>query len=316
MTARERAPKLGRAAKSEGTMRAVKTTLLLTVLTLLLVFGGQALAGQRGMTIALVMAVVMNGGAYFFSDKIALKSSGAKPVSREEAPRLYAVMERLAAKAGLPMPKLYLIAQAAPNAFATGRNPSHASVAVTEGLLQLMDDEELEGVIAHELSHVRNYDILTSSIAATLAGAISWIASMGRWAMIFGGWGGDSRDRRGGGLSTLLVILVAPIAALLLQLGVSRQREYQADESGAKMVGHPYGLMRALEKLGAYNKRIPMDISPSTSALCIVAPLTAGQLTAGLFSTHPPLEKRIEALRNMSVTRCAERRRGAGGGKA
>jgi len=284
-------------------MKTFKTTLLLTALTLLLVLGGKAIAGQHGMTIALIIAVVMNGGAYFFSDKIALASSGAQPVSREQAPRLYAVMERLCGKANLPMPKLYVIPQAAPNAFATGRNPSHASVAVTAGLLELMDDDELEGVIAHELSHVRNYDILTSSIAATLAGAITWIASMGRWAMIFGGWGGRDNDREGGGLAALLMIILAPLAALLLQLGISRQREYQADASGARMVGHPYGLMKALEKLGAYNKRIPMDIPPSTSALCIVAPLTAGQMLSSLFSTHPPLDQRIEALRNMQITR-------------
>ncbi len=284
-------------------MRAIKTTLLLTALTLLLVLGGQALGGKAGLTYGLVMAVVMNGTAYFFSDKIALRSSGAQPVTREQAPRLYAVMERLSAKANLPMPKLYLIPQPAPNAFATGRNPSHASVAVTEGLLQLMDDEELEGVIAHELSHVRNYDILTSSIAATLAGAITWIAYMGRWALFFTGYGGDSRDRRGGGLAALLMLFVAPIAAMLMQLGISRQREYQADASGATMVGHPYGLMRALQKLGEYNKRIPMDIPPTTSALCIVAPLNARQMFSGLFSTHPPLEKRIEILRNMTVTR-------------
>jgi heat shock protein HtpX len=244
----------------------------------------------------------MNGTAYFLSDRIALKSAGAQPVTREQEPRLYAVMERLAAKADLPMPTIYLIPQPAPNAFATGRNPSHASVAVTAGLMELMDDEELEGVIAHELSHVRNYDILTSSIAATLAGAITWIAHMGRWAMIFGGWG-NSRDRRGGGLGALLMLFVAPIAALLMQLGISRQREYQADASGAQMVGHPYGLARALEKLGAYNKRIPMNISPTTSALCIVAPLSAGQMFSGLFSTHPPLEKRIAILRAMTITR-------------
>jgi heat shock protein HtpX len=283
-------------------MRAIKTTLLLTALTLLLVLGGSALGGRRGITLGLILAVAMNGTAYFFSDRIALKSSGAQPVTREQEPRLYAVMERLAAKANLPMPKLYLIPQPAPNAFATGRNPSHASVAVTAGLMELMDDEELEGVIAHELSHVRNYDILTSSIAATLAGAITWIAHMGRWALIFGGWG-DSRDRRGGGMGALLMLFVAPIAALLMQLGISRQREYQADASGAQMVGHPYGLARALEKLGAYNKRIPMNISPTTSALCIVAPLSAGQMFSGLFSTHPPLEKRIEILRHMSITR-------------
>lgn len=286
-------------------MRAIKTTLLLTALTLLLLYVGQAFGGRNGMTMALVFAVIMNGTAYFFSDKIALMSSGAAPISREQAPRLYAVMERLAGKANLPMPKLYLIPQAAPNAFATGRNPSHASVAVTQGLLQLMDDEELEGVIAHELSHVRNYDILTSSIAATIAGAITWLAQMGKFAMIFGGWGGggDNREREGGGIAALLMLILAPIAALLLQLGISRQREYQADASGAKMVGHPYGLVRALEKLGAYNKRIPMDISPSTSALCIVAPRTAGQIIAGLFSTHPPLEERIARLQNMTITR-------------
>jgi heat shock protein HtpX len=284
-------------------MKTLKTALLLTALTLLLVLGGKAIAGQQGMTIALVIAVVMNAGAYFFSDKIALASSGAQPVSREEAPRLYAVMERLCGKASLPMPKLYVIPQPAPNAFATGRNPSHASVAVTAGFLQLMDDDELEGVIAHELSHVRNYDILTSSIAATLAGAITWIASMGRWAMIFGGWGSRDDDRDGGGLAALLMIILAPLAALLLQLGISRQREYQADASGARMVGHPYGLMKALEKLGAYNKRIPMDIPPSTSALCIVAPLTVGRMMSSLFSTHPPLADRIETLRNMQITR-------------
>jgi heat shock protein HtpX len=285
-------------------MKTIKTTLLLTALTLLLLFLGQTFGGRGGMTFALVIAVLMNGTAYFFSDKIALMSSGAVPISREQSPRLYRVMERLAGKANLPMPKLYMIPQPAPNAFATGRNPSHASVAVTQGLMELMDDEELEGVIAHELSHVRNYDILTSSIAATIAGAVTWIAEMGRWGMILGGWGGRDNDNRGGGgLGAILMLFLAPVAALFLQLGISRQREYQADASGAKMVGHPQGLIRALEKLGAYNKRIPMDISPSTSALCIVAPLSPGQVFSGLFSTHPPLADRIAALRNMSVTR-------------
>jgi heat shock protein HtpX len=279
-------------------MKTFKTAFLLTALTLVLLALGQAFGGERGMTLALVFAILMNGGAYFFSDKIALMSSGAQPISKEQAPRLYAVMERLSAKANLPMPKLYLIPQPAPNAFATGRNPSHASVAVTQGLLELMNDDELEGVIAHELSHVRNYDILTSSIAATLAGAITWIARMGFW------FGGDGDDReRGSGLTGLLMLIVAPFAALLLQLGISRQREYQADASGAKMVGHPYGLISALEKLGAYNKRIPTDIPPSTAALCIVAPLATGQFVSGLFSTHPPLADRIAALRNMTVTR-------------
>ncbi len=285
-------------------MKTFKTAFLLTALTLLLLAVGQSFGGRNGMTLALAFAILMNGTAYFFSDKIALMSAGAVPISREQAPRLYAVMERLAGKASLPMPKLYMIPQAAPNAFATGRNPSHASVAVTQGLMDLMDDEELEGVIAHELSHVRNYDILTSSIAATVAGAITWVAEMGRWAMIFGGWGGGrDDDREGGGLTAILMLILAPLAAMLLQLGISRQREYQADASGAKMVGHPYGLIRALEKLGAYNKRIPMDISPSTSSLCIVAPLTAGQVFSSLFSTHPQLADRIARLRNMTITR-------------
>jgi heat shock protein HtpX len=279
-------------------MKTLKTAFLLTALTLLLLFLGLAFGGERGMTMALVFAVLMNGTAYFFSDKIALMSSGAQPISKEQAPRLYEVMERLAAKSNLPMPKMFLIPQAAPNAFATGRNPSHASVAVTQGLMELMDDEELEGVIAHELSHVRNYDILTSSIAATIAGAITWVARMGFW---FGGGGGNRE--RGGGLTGILMLILAPFAALLLQMGISRQREYQADASGARMVGHPYGLIRALEKLGAYNKRIPMDVPPTTSALMIVQPLSAGQLFSSLFSTHPPLADRIAQLRAMTVVR-------------
>ena len=282
-------------------MKTLKTTFLLTALTLLLLFLGASFGGERGMMLALVVAVLMNGTAYFFSDKIALASSGAQPISREEAPRLYAVMERLAAKASLPMPKLYLIPQPAPNAFATGRNPSHASVAVTQGLLDLMNDDELEGVIAHELSHVRNYDILTSSIAATLAGAIMWIGRMGRIGMMFGGMGGRG-DRRGGGITALLMLILAPFAALLLQLGISRQREYQADASGVKMIGQQYGLISALEKLGAYNQKIPSNIPPSTAALCIVAPFAPGQFLSGLFSTHPPLADRIAELRNMTIT--------------
>src|SRR6202165_4850524 len=236
-------------------MKILRTGVLLILLSVMLVVVGGAIGGQNGLKIALGIAVLMNGISYFFSDKIALASSGAERVSREQVPRLYEVMERLAAKARLPMPKLYVIPEPAPNAFATGRNPQHASVAVTQGLKELMNDDELEGVIAHELSHVRNYDILTSSIAATIAGAITWIASMGRWAMIFGGFGGSRDNRNGGGLAALLMLIVAPIAALLIQLGISRQREFSADASGAKMVGHPYGWISALEKLGAYNKR-------------------------------------------------------------
>jgi heat shock protein HtpX len=284
-------------------MKTFKTAFLLTALTLLLLVIGQRVGGRDGMTIALVFAIVMNGVAYFYSDKIALMSSGARPISREEAPRLYAVMERLAGKANLPMPKLYMVPQMAPNAFATGRNPSHASVAVTQGLMELMNDEELEGVIAHELSHVRNYDILTSSIAATIAGAVTWVANMGQWGFMLGGWGGGDNDREGGGITALIMLFAAPIAAMLLQLGISRQREYQADASGARMVGYPNGLISALEKLGAYNKRIPTDMPPSTAALCIVAPLSGRAFFANLFSTHPPLEDRIARLRAMSITR-------------
>lgn len=285
-------------------MRILRTAFLLTALTLVLMAIGSYFGGRGGMTMALIFAVIMNAFAYFFSDKIALMSSGAQPVTREQLPRLYMVMERLAAKMNLPVPRLYVIPEAAPNAFATGRNPRHASVAVTEGLLQLMNDDELEGVIAHELSHVRNYDILISSIAATIAGAITYVASMGRWAMIFGGWGGSRDDDRegGGGLAAILMLFLAPLAALLLQLGISRQREYSADATGARLVGQPYGLISALEKLGAYNKRIPTtNLAPATAALCIVKPMFGGGTLSALFSTHPPLEERIAALREMTV---------------
>src|ERR1700681_4385446 len=282
-------------------MRIIRTAFLLGVLTLFLMMVGQYFGGRNGMTLGLGIAICTNAFAYFFSDKIALLSSGARPVSREELPRLYAVMERLAAKANLPVPKLYVIPEAAPNAFATGRNPRHASVAVTEGLLQLMNDDELEGVIAHELSHVRNYDILISSIAATIAGAITYLARMGYWANLFG-YGGRNDDREGGGFTGILMLIVAPLAAMLLQLGISRQREYSADATGARMVGQPYGLISALQNLGAYNKRIPTTaLSPTTSALCIVKPMFGSETLSSLFSTHPPLEERIAALREMTV---------------
>lgn len=284
-------------------MKILRTSVLLILLSVLLVVAGGAIGGERGLKVALAFAVLINGGSYFFSDKIALASSGAVPVSREQAPRLYEVMERLAGKANLPLPKLYLISEAAPNAFATGRNPRHASVAVTQGLLELMNDEELEGVIAHELSHVRNYDILTTSIAATMAGAITYLAEMGRWGMIFGGFGRDrDDDREGGGIAAILMIFLAPFAALLLQLFLSRTREYSADETGARMVGQPYGLISALQKLGAYNQRIPTTaLSPSTSALCIAKPLFGSGTISSLFSTHPKIEDRIVALRAMTI---------------
>ena len=279
-------------------MRVLRTTFLLTALTLVLITVGAYFGGRNGMTMALVFAAVGNAFAYFFSDKIALWSSGAQPVTREQLPRLYEVMERLAAKASLPVPKLYVVPEAAPNAFATGRNPSHASVAVTEGLMQLMTDDELEGVIAHELSHVRNYDILISSIAATIAGAITYAARMGLWF----GFGGRDDDREGGGFAAILMLILAPLAAMLLQLGISRQREYSADATGARMIGQPYGLISALQKLGAYNRRIPTTaVSPTTAVLCIVKPMFGSGTLSSLFSTHPPLEDRIAALREMTV---------------
>jgi len=280
----------------------IKTVLVLGALSGLLLLAGDTYGGPNGLTMALGFAILMNGGAYFFSDKIALASSGAQAVTREEAPKLYQVVERLCGKANLPMPKLYVIPEQAPNAFATGRNPSHASVAVTVGLMKLMNEEELEGVIAHELSHVRNYDILTTSIAATIAAAITFLAHIARWAMIFGGVRNSDDRRGGGGLSMLLMVFLAPIAALILQMMLSRKRELAADETGARLVGYPNGLISALEKLGAYNQRIPMATSPAASSLYIVKPLTGGGFSS-LFSTHPPLEERIAALRQMVITR-------------
>ncbi len=272
-----------------------KTAFLLTAMTLLLLVIGQALGGRNGMTIALIFAGVMNFVSYFFSDKIALAMYRAKPVTREELPRAYEIVERLTQRVGLPMPKIYVIPTDSPNAFATGRNPSHASVAVTQGILQLLTDEELEGVLAHELGHVRNRDILISSIAATLAGAITYIARMGYWASLFGGYGRDDRDRGGGGIGAILMLILAPFAAMLIQLAVSRSREYQADETGAHFTGNPYALASALEKLDAYSKRRPMLASPSTAHLFIIQPMV-GIDFASLFSTHPPIAKRIERL--------------------
>jgi len=274
-----------------------KTAFLLTTLTLLLMFFGRYFGGQNGMLLALVFAAVMNFVSYFYSDKIALAMYRAQPVTREQLPRAYAAVERLTQKIGLPMPKIYVIPTESPNAFATGRNPQHASVAVTHGILQLLTDEELEGVLAHELGHVSNRDILISSVAATLAGAITMIASMGRWAMIFGGYGGRDRDRgNGGGLAALFMLFVAPIAASLIQLAVSRSREYQADATGAHFTGNPYALASALQKIDAYSRRIPMQATPSTAHLFIMQPFLGGMSFGSLFSTHPPIAKRIERL--------------------
>jgi heat shock protein HtpX len=272
-----------------------KTAFLLTLLTLLLMFIGRFFGGQNGMLLALVFAAVMNFVSYFYSDKIALAMYRAQPVTREELPRAYAAVERLTQKIGIPMPKIYVIPNESPNAFATGRNPQHASVAVTQGILNLLNDEELEGVLAHELGHVNNRDILISSVAATVAGAITMLASMGRFAMIFGGMGGDRDERRGGGLGALLMLILAPIAASLIQLAVSRSREYQADATGAHFTGNPYALASALGKLDAYSRRLPLQATPSTAHLFIIQPFL-GMNFGSLFSTHPPIAKRIERL--------------------
>jgi len=276
-------------------MNTFKSTLMLVGLMLLLVFIGERIGGQNGMLIAFAISVAMNFTAYFFSDKIALKMYRAQPVTREQMPRAYEVVERLAAKDGIPMPKIYMIPSESPNAFATGRNPQHASVAVTHGILGLLNDEELEGVLAHELGHVKNRDILTSSIAATLAGAITMIARMGYWASLFGGYGGRGGRDRGGGLGGLLMLIVAPIAASLIQLAISRSREYEADATGAHTTGNPYALASALQKLEDYSKRLPLQATASTAHLFIIAPLIGGGV-GSLFSTHPPTKERIRRL--------------------
>src|SRR5438552_7330380 len=267
-----------------------KTAFLLTALTLLLMSIGRVFGGPNGMLLALVVAAVLNFVSYFFSDKLALAANRAQPVTREQLPRAYQIVERLTQRVGLPMPKIYVLPTDSPNAFATGRNPAHASVAVTHGILGLLNDEELEGVLAHELGHVNNRDILISSIAATIAGAITYVA---RFGFFFGGMG-DRDDRRGGGAGSLLMIL-APIAAVLIQLAVSRSREYQADETGAHFTGNPYALASALAKLDAYSRRVPMAATPSTAHLFIIQPLL-GMNFGSLFSTHPPVAKRIERL--------------------
>jgi heat shock protein HtpX len=275
----------------------LKTTLLLGLMTGLFLAVGYWWGGDQGIVIALVLAAVMNFASYFFSDKIALAMSGAQPVSREDAARLYAIVERLAGKANIPVPKIYLIPTDSPNAFATGRNPHHASVAVTRGILELCDDEEIEGVLAHELGHVRNRDILTSAVVATLAGAITMIARIAYWGELFGfGGGGGSDNRRGGALSFLAMIIVAPLAAALIQLAISRSREYEADHTGAEITGNPHALARALDKIDKWSKRLPMNVSPSMAHMFICQPLTSGEFISGLFSTHPPIPKRIERL--------------------
>jgi heat shock protein HtpX len=273
-----------------------KTTLLLGVLTALIVWIGHLFGGRQGMVLAFILAIGMNFFSYWYSDRIVLKMYRAREVTPQENPRLYEMVSHLAGRADLPVPRIYIIPDDSPNAFATGRNPEHAVVAVTEGLLQFMDREEIMGVLSHELAHVKNRDVLIGSIAATLAGAIMIVASMARWTAFLGG---GSDDDKGGGLGAVGLIvmsILAPIAAMLIQMAISRSREYHADASGASFAGQPYGLANALEKLGAYSRRLPMQASPQTAHMFIVNPLRGGNF-ANWFSTHPPLEERIARLR-------------------
>lgn len=281
----------------------LRTTILLGALTGIIMAMGQWLGGAQGMTIAFIFAIIMNFGSYWFSDKIVLSMYGARQVSEADAPMLYRIVHNLTLKAGMPMPKIYIIPMEGANAFATGRNPQHAAVAVTQGIMRLMNERELTGVLAHELGHVRNRDILISSIAATLAGVIVHVAYMAQWAAIFGGFGNrDDREGGGGALSLILMAILAPLAAAIIQMAISRTREYAADDSGARLCGDPLALASALRKLGMASERIPLDASPQTSHLFIVNPLS-GQSFARLFSTHPPLEERIERLERMAGQR-------------
>ncbi len=274
-------------------MSTLKTTLLLSLLTAVLIAFGGFFGGQQGIVIAFVIAVVMNVGSYWFSASIVLRTSGAQPATEAEYPGLHRMTERLVQRAGLPKPDLYIIPTKVPNAFATGRNPEHAAVAVTQGLMELLDEQELEGVVAHELAHVKNRDILISSIAATIAGAIMMLATMARFSALFGG----GRDRDGNIFGVLAMAILAPIAAMMVQMAISRTREYKADATGADMVGHPQGLASALRRLEQVNQRVPAEMSPASPAtahMYIVRPFAGG--LGNLFSTHPPMQDRIERL--------------------
>ncbi|WP_419661226.1 HtpX: protease HtpX homolg [Desulfosarcina variabilis str. Montpellier] len=276
----------------------LKTTVLLAGMTVLIMLAGNLMGGRQGMIIALVLAAGMNFFSYWFSDKMVLKMYRAREVSAQEAPDLYGMVQTLARQASLPMPKVYIIPEQAPNAFATGRNPDHAVVAVTEGLLSLMGRQEIMGVLAHELAHVKNRDILIGTIAATMAGAIMMLASMARWSAIFGGMSRDDDNGGGGMIGMIVMAIIAPIAAMIIQMAVSRSREYLADATGARIAGTPEGLATALEKLGAYSRQIPMSANPSTAHMFIVNPLS-GKSLQNLFSTHPPMEERISRLRGV-----------------
>ena len=279
-------------------MNGLKTAALLGLMTAIVLGIGHYFGGNRGMVIAFVVAGIMNFVSYWFSDRIVLAMYRAKPLESRDAPELYDILRNLTLKAGLPMPKLYMIPTDAPNAFATGRDQDHAVVAVTEGILRLLNREELEGVLAHELSHVSNRDILISSVAATLAGAIMLVARIAQFGLYFGGYGGRSNDRNGNPITLLLMVIVAPLAAMLIQLAISRSREYGADESGARITGNARGLASALQKLQTASQRRPMAADPATAHLFIIKPFSGQALTA-LFSTHPPTEKRIERLHEL-----------------
>jgi len=278
-------------------MNGLKTTALMVSLTLMLVFIGGILGGRTGMTFALVMAFGINFITYWFSDKIVLRMYSAKQVSESEAPVLYGIVRRLSQKAEIPMPKVYIMEQDQPNAFATGRNPEHGVVAATTGIMRILSNEELEGVIAHELAHIKNRDILVSTVAASIAGAISYLAQMAQWAMIFGGGRRDD-DERGSPVAAIVMMIVGPIAAMLIQMAISRSREFGADAGGARISGNPLYLAGALKKLQLASQRIPMDANPATAHMFIVSPLSGGGMLK-LFSTHPPMEERIARLESM-----------------
>ena len=287
----------------------VRTTILLAVMTALILWIGQIMGGRQGMMIALFLAAGMNFFSYWYSDKIVLKMYRAQEVDRSQAPELYEIVQTLSRSAGLPMPKLFVVPSETPNAFATGRNPEHAVVAVTQGLLKIMDRDEISGVLAHELAHVKNRDILIGSIAATMAGAIMVLASMARWSAIFG-LGGRSDDEGGGGAIGLIAMsILAPLAAMIIQMAISRSREYLADSSGSRFAGNSEGLARALEKLGRFSKKLPMHANPSTAHMFIVNPLS-GKSLMNLFSTHPPLEERIARLRGYPTQKGAASKSG------
>ena len=280
-------------------MNTIKTGLLLGALTGLLMLIGGYFGGKGGIVIAFIFAMVMNFGAYWFSDKLILKMYNAQEVSVNEAPQLYAMVKDLSLRAGLPMPKVYIVPGDTPNAFATGRDENHAVVAVTEGIMRMLNKDEIEGVLAHELTHIKNKDMLIGSIAATLAGAIVMLANMAQWAAIFGGASRSDDDEGGGIFGLIFMAILAPIAATIIQMAISRSREYLADAGGAKVSGKPYGLAGALEKLGRASQAIPMNANPSTAHMFIVNPLT-GKSLMNLFSTHPPIEERIARLRSMN----------------